>query len=136
MTETQAAATRFCARVVGPFLVVLGLLFVTRYETLPMILPALMQDAPLVLVTGFWTLILGLIMYTAHHHLGSPAAVTLTVIALILILRGTLLILLPEALITIAAQMVRIAPVMMLTAALVIGVGAWLSYVGWTAKAV
>jgi hypothetical protein len=134
MSEEQAAVTRFCARVAGPFLIIAGLLIFTRYDTFPMLLPSVLQNAPLVLITGIWTLILGLIMFAAHHHLGSPAAVTLTVIALVLVLRGALLMLLPETLITVAAQMVRVPAMMWATTALMLAVGLWLAFVGWFAR--
>jgi len=136
VTEAQAATTRFCARVVGPALVLASLMVFMRYETLPMLLPSLMQDAPLVFVTGTWTSILGLIFFAAHHHFGSPAAIALTALAATLVLRGALLLLAPETLIIVAGMFVRAPPVMYAVVALTFLLGVWLAYVGWFAKKV
>ncbi len=136
MTDAQTDTTRFCARVVGPFLILLAITIFTRYETLPMLLPSLMQNAPLVLVTGFWTAMIGLVFFAAHHHFSSPAAIVLTILALMLIVRGALLMIFPEAIITIAAQVTRVPPIMLATTALALLAGLWLTYVGWLAKRV
>jgi hypothetical protein len=136
MTEAQSAATRFCARVMGPFLIIVGLMIFSRYETFPMLMPTMMQDAPLVMITGIWTLVVGLIMYTAHHHLGSPAATTLTLLALILVVRGTMLMVMPEVLINIAGQVADTQIVLLAITLVLAALGAWLSYVGWFAKTV
>lgn len=136
MTEAQAKTTRFCARVAGPFLILIAVVGFTRYETLPMLLPSLLQDAPLVLVTGAWTAMLGLIALSAHHHFGSPAATAITLLALILVLRGALLLLMPEALIAVAGGFFAAPAIMYAVTALLLLLGAWLTYVGWVAKKV
>lgn len=134
MNDAQAAATRFCARVAGPFLIVIGLMIFSRYETFPMLMPTMMQDAPLVMITGIWTLMIGLIFYAAHHHLGSPAATLLTVLALMAIVRGAMLMVMPEVLINIAGQVADTQPVLLAITLVLAAIGAWLSYVGWFAK--
>lgn len=136
MTEAQAATTRFCARVAGPFLLLIALMVFTRYDTLEMLLPSLQQNAALVMVAGVWTALLGLIVITAHHHFTSPAAATISVLAFLLILHGALLLLQPEALITVASGFVEAPPVMYAFTALTLLLGAWLSFVGWVAKKV
>lgn len=136
MTEQQAATTRFCARAAGPFLLIIALMVFTRYETLPLLLPSLLRDAPLVMITGTWTTILGLIMLSAHHHVGSAVAFTITLLAMILTLRGVLLLVNPEALIFVAAQFVSAKPAMYAVVAITFLLGAWLSYAGWIAKKV
>jgi hypothetical protein len=136
MNEAQVAATRFCARVAGPFLILIGLMIFSRYETFPMLMPTMMQDAPLVMITGIWTLVLGLIFYAAHHHLGSPAATLLTVLALILVVRGAMLMVMPEVLINIAGQVADTQPMLLAITLVLCLLGAWLTYVGWFAKTV
>lgn len=136
MNEAQTAATRFCARVAGPFLIILGLMIFSRYETFPMLMPTMMQNAPLVMITGIWTLLAGLIFYTAHHHLGSAAATTLTILALIFIVRGVMLMVMPEVLINIAGQVATAPPTLLIITLILAGVGAWLTYVGWFASKV
>jgi hypothetical protein len=134
MNEAQVATTRFCARVAGPFLILIGLMIFSRYETFPMLMPTMMQDAPLVMITGIWTLLLGLIFYAAHHHLGSAAANVLTALALIMVVRGAMLMIMPEVLINIAGQVATAPPVLLVITFILAAIGAWLSYVGWIAK--
>jgi hypothetical protein len=136
MTESQAATTRFCARVAGPFLIVLALMIFARYETFPMLLPAVMGNAPLVLVTGLFTLILGLTLFTAHHHIDTAPAIAITVIALILIVRGATLSLFPEAMISISTHVARVPPILLGATLIAFIVGLWLTFVGWIAKKV
>lgn len=136
MTEAQAATTRFCARVAGPFLLLIALMVLTRYDTLEMLLPSLQQNAALVMVAGVWTALLGFILFTAHHHFNSPAAATISVLALLLVLRGALLLLQPEALIAVAGGFVDAPAVMYAFTGLTLLLGAWLSFVGWVAKKV
>lgn len=136
MTDAQIAATRFCARVMGPFLIALGLMIFSRYETFPMLMPTMMQNAPLVMITGIWTLILGLVFYAGHHHLGSAAATTLTVLALILVVRGVMLMVMPEVLISIAGQVADTPPIMLGITVILAAIGGWLTYVGWVSKTV
>jgi hypothetical protein len=131
MSEAQIAATRFCARVMGPFLIVLGLMIFSRYETFPMLMPTMMENAPLVMITGIWTLLLGLIFYAGHHHLGSPAATVLTVLALIFIVRGVMLMVMPEVLINIAGQVATAPPMLLIITVILAAIGAWLTYEGW-----
>lgn len=134
MTQAEANATRFCARVAGPFLILLSITVFLRYETLPMLLPSLMQDAPLVLITGIWTLMIGIIFFTAHHHFSSAPAIVLTILAIMLIVRGALLMVFPEPLITMAAYMTQAPLVMLIATAVALLLGLWLSFVGWIAK--
>src|SRR5262245_59067219 len=72
------ARTRSMARIIGPFLLILGAAIALRAETLPMLLPAFTQDAPLPFVTGLVTLAIGLVMIAAHNWWNSPAAIAIS----------------------------------------------------------
>lgn len=133
MSETQAAATRFCARVVGPFLIVFAAMIFVRYENFPELLPQVIGNTPLVLVTGLLTCILGLIWLASHHHFGSPAAIVLTVLAALLTLRGAVLMLAPQLIFGVAQNVARMPVIMLVTTAVALFLGAWLSFVGWFA---
>jgi hypothetical protein len=136
MTESQAARTRFMAQALGPILIAVALAVFMRYETLPLLLPAFTQDAPLIFVTGVFTLIAGFFVLAAHHHLGSPAAVACTGLAVIFILRGLSLAIFPDLAIGVATQVAR-APIVLLAATSIAGlVGVWLTFVGWFGKSV
>ena len=133
MSEAQAAATRFSARVAGPFLVVLAVMIFLRYETFPEFLPLIMDDAPLVLVTGLFTLVLGLVWFAAHHHFGSAAAIVVTILAALTVIRGAVLMLAPQAIFGVADNVSRNPPIMLVTTTVSLLLGAWLTYVGWFA---
>jgi uncharacterized protein YjeT (DUF2065 family) len=134
MTEEQAQRTGLLARALGPFLLLLALIIFARYETLPAVLPPFAQEAPLILVTGVFTLLFGCLMFAAHHHFNAPSAFAVSVLALIFIVRGISLALVPDLVIAMATQVARV-PVIMLGVTTVFGlIGAWLTFVGWFAK--
>jgi hypothetical protein len=134
MTETQAAATRFCARVIGPLLVIIGAIVIVRLGDLVLLVPAILQDGALAFITGIFALIVGLILFSAHHHWSSPAAIVVSLIGVLTIVRGLLLMLAPTMLSGLAAQMTNAGPGVMIVAALALLLGVWLSFVGWFAK--
>jgi hypothetical protein len=135
MTETQAASTRFCARVIGPLMVIIGAVVVARGADLALIVPAIVQDGPLAFITGVFTLILGMVLFVAHHHWSSPAAAVISLLGLMTILRGVILMFAPGVMASFANAAVAGAGVGIVVAgvaALLIGV--WLAYAGWFAK--
>ena len=136
MTEAQAARTRFMSQALGPILIAVAVTIFARYETLTLILPTFTQAAPLILVTGVFTFIAGFFMLAAHHHFGSAAAIACTVLAIVFILRGLSLAIMPDTVIGFATQVSRVPVVMLGITALTGLVGVWLTFVGWFAKSV
>ena len=80
--------TRTLARVFGPYFVVIGLMLATRQATLASLLPEFMQNGPLVLIAGAFTLLAGLALFGAHHHWSSPAAIAISLIGIGLVVSG------------------------------------------------
>jgi hypothetical protein len=136
MTESQAQTTRFLARALGPFLLLVAAAIFVRYETLPLLWPAYMQDPPLIMVTGALVLLFGVFMLAAHHHFGSPAAIVVTILAVMFVIRGAVLLIAPEVVMSLAAHVVRAPPIFLVVNALFALVGLWLTFVGWFAKPV
>jgi hypothetical protein len=134
MTQQQAERTGLLSRALGPFLFLLALTIFMRYETITLVIPSFAQDGTLILVTGVFTLLVGCLMFAAHHHFNAPAAIAVSVLALIFIIRGASLALMPDVVIGMATQVSRM-PVVFLgfTTAFAV-VGAWLKFVGWFAK--
>jgi len=136
MTEALAARTRFMAQALGPILLAVATSIFARYETLPLLLPAFIQDTPLLFATGVFTLIIGFFILAAHHHFGSPAAIACTLIAVNFILRGLSLAIVPDLVIGVATHVAR-TPIVLLGATTIAAlVGAWLTFVGWFGKSV
>jgi hypothetical protein len=127
--------TRALARVVGPYLVVVSVMLFARQGSLAMLLPSFMQDAPLVLATGAFTLMAGLTMITIHHHWTSASAVAISLIGMAAALKGASLMIAPTFGAEMTAAVTRSPAVLLAAAGLELALGLWLSFVGWLAKA-
>ncbi len=130
-----AVRTRILARIVGPYLVIVAIALFVRLATLPVLFPAFMQDGPLVLVTGAFTLIVGLVMLVAHHHWSSWAAIAITLIGFAAAIKGALLMIEPDLGSALTTAVVRTPPLLVIAVILELVLGIWLSFVGWFAKA-
>ena len=122
--------TRTLARVAGPYLVVASFAMLARADSMALLLPAFMQDGPLVLATGAFTLALGLTILAAHHHFSSAAAIAITLIGALAAIKGALLMIAPELGAPLTAAAVR-SPFLIIAIAIDLLLGLWLTYVGW-----
>ena len=134
MSESQAAATRFCARAIGLIFLIIGAVVVVRYDALVRMMPAILDDEALAFVIGIFTLIVGVILFAAHHHWSSAAAVAVSLIGLLTMLRGLLLMLAPRLVGDLADQMLAFAGFAWIAGGVAILLGLWLSWAGWFAK--
>lgn len=136
MTEAQAATTRFCARVIGPLMLIIGAVVIARWADLALILPAILRDSPLAFITGIFTLIVGMVLFAAHHHWSNLTAIIISVLGVATILRGIILMFAPSVLAGIAHAAISGAGAGIIVAGVVaLLIGAWLTYAGWFAKA-
>lgn len=134
MTEAQAATTQFCARVIGPLLLIIGAVVGARSADLALMLPAVLQDSPLAFITGLFTLIVGLVLFVAHHHWSSPTAIVISLISVFTILRGIVLMFAPGVLASFAQAAIGGAGAGVIAAGVVwLLIGAWLTFAGWLA---
>ena len=136
MTEAQAATTRFCARIIGPLMLIIGAAVIIRFDAIAAIIPALFEDAPLLFITGVFTLIAGAILFAAHHHWTSPAAIVISLLGVLTLVRGAVFIAAPDFLASIATQAVQAQPALWIAGGVVLLAGLWLAYVGWLSKSV
>ncbi len=134
MTETQAATTRFCARAVGPLMVIIGAVVIARAGDLIMLVPAILQDGALTFITGVFTLICGVVLLAAHHHWNSAPAIAISLLAVLTIVRGVTLLFAPSVLTGLVHQFLNLGPGAIVAGIVVLVVGAWLGFVGWFAK--
>ncbi len=132
MTHTER--TRAAARIVGPYLVVMGGVLAVRAPQMALMLPAYMQDGPLVLTAGAFTLLAGLTLLSFHHHFSSFAAAVITVIGIVAALKGAWLMIAPEMGAPLTAALVRASPLLIIVALLMMLAGAWLAVVGWLGR--
>jgi len=134
MTEQEAQRTGLLARALGPFLLLLALTIFMRYETITLVIPTFARDGTLILVTGVVTLFTGCLMFAAHHHFKTSAAIAISLLALIFIIRGATLALIPDLVIGVATQIARMPIVFLGFTTVFAVIGAWLTFVGWFAK--
>lgn len=134
MTESQAATTRFCARVIGPLMIIVGAIVVVRMNDILLMMPAILQDGALSFITGIFALIAGLILFAAHHHWSSAVAIAVSLIGLLTILRGVLLMLAPSFLAGLANTLLNLGPGALIAGVIALLLGAWLTWAGWFAK--
>lgn len=135
MTESEAATTRFCARIIGPVMLIIGAVVIVRFDDMALMIPAILQEGPLAFITGIFTLIAGCVLFAAHHHFGNITAIVVTIIGGLTIVRGVSLLLAPDIIASFANTMITNGPAVMIAAAVAAIAGAWLSYAGWFAKA-
>ena len=127
MTEAQANTTRFCARVIGPLMVVIGAIVIVRAGDLALLIPAILQDGPLAFVTG-------VVLIAAHHHWNNAAAIAISLLGVITIVRSVTLMFAPSVLAGLVHTALTGGPGVIITGAIAALIGAWLSFVGWFAK--
>jgi hypothetical protein len=126
--------TRTLARVVGPYMLILGATLLFQKALFVDLLPAFMDDRPLVLATGAFTLIVGLCMIAAHHHWSSAAAVVISLVGVAASLKGAWLMLAPQWGAEATEALVAAPYALEAAAAFEFVLGAWLTFVGWFAK--
>jgi hypothetical protein len=129
-----AVRTRSMARIVGPYLVLTAAALLARQDTLPSLLSAFMQDTPLVLATGAFTLMAGLTMIAAHHHWSGAAAIVISLIGIAATLKGASLMIVPDLGTEMTAAVVHTPAVLLIAAGVELLVGVWLSLVGWFSR--
>lgn len=134
MTEAETATTQFCARVVGPLMLIIGAVVLARAADMGLLIPAILQNGPLVFITGVFTLICGIVLFAAHHHWSSPPAIAITVLALLTIIRGVTLLFAPSFLTGLVHQVLNLGPGALIAGVIALLIGAWLTFVGWFAK--
>ena len=127
--------TRLMARIVGPFLLILGAALALRAHTLRPLLDAFLRDSPLLLLTGFVTLAVGLVMITAHNSWGNPPAVVISLLGWLTTLRGALLLLAPDVVVKLASAALQSSIFPLLAGAVTALIGLWLAFAGWSARA-
>ena len=135
-TTSRAATTRICAAIIGPLMLILGLYVCTRFDDVARMIPALLHDEPLVFITGFFTLIAGVVLFALHHHWNNITAIIVSALALLTIFRGVVLMFQPSFLMDVSDQVLRAGPGVVIAGGVALLIGAWLSYAGWFARSV
>lgn len=130
--------TLFLSRLIGLYCILGVPAFAVRKEATIETATALLRpdDAPLILVLGVFTLVAGLAMVLAHNiWSGSAAAVVVTLVSWITLVKGLLFLFLPadrEA--DLFLKTLRYAHLFYMYVAISLAIGVYLTYAGFAAK--
>lgn len=134
MNFEEQQITMMAARIVGPYLLVAGLAAMMN-AGLYRKLAAEMHAQRLLLITiGAWSLLAGLVLFAFHHHWSAPQAVAISLLAILTMLRGAAVLIVPEASTRFAQKAARSGDAFYLGLGFLTAIiGGWLSWVGWVA---
>jgi len=123
--------TRMFARVLGPFFVIVCATAGARASEMSALMKEFAANALWSWVAGSFVLIGGLVMIALHSYWRDPAAIVVSILGWLVVLRGLLLLAFPTAFISMANSVIATGD---LWRGICIGfamVGLYLTYVGW-----
>jgi hypothetical protein len=128
--ESQAR-TRFFARVLGPFLVIVDVTAVARASDMQALLSQFEANSMWAFVSGAFILLFGLITVAAHQYWKGAAAIIVSSLGWLIVLRGLLLVAFPKAFAAVANSMIGAQGWWVSLCIVFALVGLYLTYVGW-----
>ncbi|MGJ6123979.1 hypothetical protein QN239_15570 [Mycolicibacterium sp. Y3] len=123
--------TRDFARVIGPFFAVMALIAVFRSSDMAVLLGKFSATPVWPWVTGALILLGGIAIVAFHQRWRGPAAVIVSVIGWLLIVRGIFLMAFPTVFASVANRMVGSVGSWRAGFVIVAAIGLYLTYVGW-----
>ncbi len=123
--------TLLFARVLGPFLVVVPLTAALRAPQMQTLLADFEANPLWPWVVGAYVFLLGLVVVALHSSWTSPAAVIVSALGWLLVLRGVLLMAFPAAFMAAANAVIGAGLVWRIGYAALALVGLYLTWVGW-----
>ncbi|MCW8408590.1 hypothetical protein OQJ13_06335 [Legionella sp. PATHC035] len=88
--------SKFLSKVLGIYLIVVSLAILINLHQFTLYVQELLKDGPLMLVLGFWTFTVGLLMVVAHNVWQWSWRLLITIIAWIILLKGANMIFYPH----------------------------------------
>jgi hypothetical protein len=88
--------SKFLSKVVGIYLMIVSIAMFLNMPQFIIHVNSLINDPPLLFVTGFFTLILGILMVVSHHIWQWNWRVIITIFAWIVLLKGASIIFYPQ----------------------------------------
>lgn len=125
--------TLYLSQLIGLALLLVGLSLFLRRDFYTETASAFIDDRPLLLILGMMRLIIGLAIVLAHNiWSGGAAAVIVTLVGWIELIRGALLLFLPADRLESMLEALQFEKLYYLYAALPVLLGAYLTYAGFT----
>ena len=131
-SDTQT--TRILARVAGPFLALIGLAVALRRDSLSELLAGLEREPAAVFGLGLITLLLGLVVLALHHRWRRPVELVLSLLGVLMVIRGAVLLVAPGVLAEILVQAEPMLPFAWVGGFAAIALGLWLGYEGYVRR--
>jgi vacuolar-type H+-ATPase subunit I/STV1 len=125
------ARTRFFARVLGPFLVIVDVTAVARASDMQRLLSQFEANSMWAFVTGAFILLFGLITVAAHQYWKGAAAIIVSSLGWLIVLRGLLLVAFPKVFVDVANSMIGAQGWWISLCIVFALIGLYLTYVGW-----
>lgn len=126
-TET----TRRFARVLGPFFAIVSATVVTRAPDMRELLAEFGATAIWSWVTGAFVLMGGIIVVALHPYWRGVAAVIVSLLGWLMVVRGVLLMAFPDTFMSIANRTIDAETLWRIVFGVFVLVGLYLTYVGW-----
>lgn len=131
METMRHDSTLVLARVVGPVLIIAGILLITQPDRIITSLGSYLLNDALLILAAFMSLILGLGIVTYHPRWDTVSGIFISLVGYVLTLRGALLLLAPQV-VHDAAMFVTTQPnVFPIGGCALALLGVWLAYVGY-----
>src|SRR5262249_53322902 len=128
---SNVQTTRTLAQIAGPYMALLGLALAVRHNSIKVILHDLEQSPAVMFSLGLVTLLIGLIMLVLHHSWRTAAEIVISLLGLLITVRGAILLAAPEMVSGMMRQFEGYATLAWLSAAVTIILGGWLIYEGY-----
>ncbi|STY28233.1 Integral membrane protein (PIN domain superfamily) [Legionella wadsworthii] len=88
--------SKYISKVLGIYLIIVSLAMFANIEQFTLYVQALLKNAPLMLILGFLTLILGLLLVVAHNIWKWDWRLVITIIGWVILLKGASIIFYPH----------------------------------------
>jgi hypothetical protein len=88
--------SKFLSKVIGIYLIIISIAMLTNMDQFIHYVSNLINDVPLMFVTGFFTLILGILMVVGHNIWQWNWRILITIIAWLTLLKGASIIFYPQ----------------------------------------
>ncbi len=123
--------TRNFARVIGPVFTAMAVIAAARSSAMATLLAQFTASQVWPWVVGAFILIGGAAIVAFHQYWHGPAAVIISVLGWLLVVRGVFLMAFPAVFASIAGRMVTAVPAWQAIYVVMVVIGLYLTYVGW-----
>jgi hypothetical protein len=123
--------SKFLAKVIGLYLIIVSAAMLTNMQEVLVYIAGIMDNPSLLFVTGLFTLILGLLMVVSHNVWQWNWRVLITIIAWIVLLKGSCIALCPQWIDSVTVEFLQSSNVAYIAAGFDLALGILLCYFGF-----